>query len=89
MGLRAYLLIDVVDDVDQQQFIEIVRELEEMKGIEFVDPVTGSCDLVIMVETPLSVEALVNKIRAEQWLKKIEVLRIVSIFERRRALNKL
>ena len=29
MGLRAYLLVDVVDDMKQDAFIKELRELEE------------------------------------------------------------
>lgn len=88
MGLRAYLLVDVVDDMDQKQFVKAVRELEEIQGVDFVDPVIGGCDMIIMVEAPVSVEALANKIRSKPWIKNIEMYRIVSIFERHRASKK-
>lgn len=88
MGLRAYLLVDVVDEMEQREFVKALRELEEMPGIDFVDPVIGSCDMVIMVDAPVTVEAIANKIRAKGWVKKAEVLRIVSMFERHRASKK-
>ena len=82
MGLRAYLLVDVMDDMEQRDFIKAVRELEESPGVDFVDPVFGSRDMVIMVDAPITVEALARKIQAKPWVKNMEVLRIVSIFER-------
>ena len=85
MGLRAYLLVDVADDVQQTEFIQQLRELEEMPGIDFVDPVIGSHDMVVMVEAPVTVEAIANKLRAKEWVKDMEILRIVSMFERHRA----
>jgi DNA-binding Lrp family transcriptional regulator len=88
MGLRAYLLIDVADDVEQGQLIEALRELEEMPGVDFADPVIGSRDLVIMVDAPMTVEAIANKIRAKGWIKDLEILRIVSMYERHRASKK-
>ena len=88
MGLRAYLLVDVADETEQQQFIAALRELEETPGVDFVDPVIGSHDMVIMVDAPVTVEALVNKIQTKNWIKNIEILRIVSIFERHRASKK-
>ncbi|MHB8840275.1 MAG: hypothetical protein ACYC56_00575 [Candidatus Aquicultor sp.] len=88
MGLRAYLMVDVVDDMDQQQFVKAVRELEEIQGVDFVDPVIGDCDMVIMVEAPVSIESLSNKIRENSWVKNIEMLRIVSIYERHRSSKK-
>ena len=88
MGLRAYFLVDVADDMDQQSFVGAVRQLEDTPGIDFVDPVIGDKDIVIMVEAPVSTEALANKIREYEWVKNLEMLRIVSIFERHRSSKK-
>ena len=88
MGLRAYLLVDVDDDMEQQEFIKVLRQLEEMPGVDFVDPVIGSRDMIIMVDAPVTVEAIASKIRGQTWVKDMEILRIVSIFERHRASKK-
>ena len=88
MGLRAYLLVDVADDVEQGQFLEGLRELEEIPGVDFADPVIGSRDMVIMVDAPVTVEAIANRIRAKGWVKDMEILRIVSMYERHRASKK-
>ena len=88
MGLRAYLLVDVADDMEQQDFVKALRELEEAPGVDFVDPVIGSRDMVIMVDAPVTVEAIASKIRANSWVKNLEILRIVSMFERHRASKK-
>ena len=88
MGLRAYLLVDVADDMEQQDFVQVLRELEETPGVDFVDPVIGSRDMVVMVDAPVTVEATASKIRAKNWVKNLEILRIVSMFERHRASRK-
>lgn len=88
MGLRAYLLIDVNDDIEQKDFINEVRQLEEMPGIDFVDPVIGPCDVVIMVDAPVTVESIAQKIQEKPWVKEIKILRIVSIYERHRSSKK-
>ena len=88
MGLRGYLLVGVADDVDQQQFMTALREVEETAGVDFVAPVVGSYDMVILVDAPDTVESLANKIRAKRWVKNMETLRIVSTFERHRASKK-
>lgn len=85
MGLRAYLMVNVVDDMEQAEFHRALRDLEQIPGIDFVDPVIGSKDLVIMVDAPVTVEAIANKIRSNKWVKNTEVLRIVSMYERHRA----
>ena len=88
MGLRAYLLVDVADEMEHREFAKALRELEEMPGIDFVDPVIGSHDMVIMVDAPVTVEVVANKVRSKDWVKSIEIMRIVSMFERHRASKK-
>ena len=88
MGLRAYLLIGVNDDIEQKDFINEVRQLEEMPGIDFVDPVIGPCDVVVMVDAPVTVESIAQKIQEKPWVKEIKILRIVSIYERHRSSKK-
>lgn len=85
MGLRAYLMVDVADNMEQGDFLKALRELEETPGIDFVDPVIGSKDMVIMVDAPVTVESIANKIRDNGWVKSVEILRIVSMYERHRA----
>ena len=85
MGMRAYLLVNVADEMEQQEFIKALRELEEMPGVDFVDPVVGSRDMIIMLDAPVTVEATASKIRSKEWVKDMEIMRIVSMFERHRA----
>ena len=87
MGLRAYLLVDVVDDMKQDAFVKELRDLEEIPGVDFVDPVIGSRDLVIMIDAPVTVEAIASKIRARDSVKGMEMLRIVSMFERHKTVK--
>jgi hypothetical protein len=85
MGLRAYLLLDVADDVDQEGLVTALKELEETPDVDFVDPVVGKCEMVVMVDAPITVEATASKIRSKKWVKSCEILRIVSLYERHRA----
>ena len=85
MGLRAYLLIDVNENMEQKDFVNELRQLEDMPGVDFVDPVIGPCDIVVTVDAPVTVEAIARKIQEKKWVVKIEVLRIVSMFERHHA----
>ena len=83
--MRAYLLVNVADEMEQHEFIKALRELEEMPGVDFVDPVVGSRDMIIMLDAPVTVEATASKIRSKEWVKDMEIMRIVSMFERHRA----
>lgn len=84
MGLRAYLLVDVMDEMEQQGFIEVLRELEEMPEVDFVEPVIGSHDMVVLVDAPVTVEAIANKISSKNGVKAVEIMKVISLFERHR-----
>ena len=81
MGLRAYLLVTLGDHMEQHKSIDLVRQLEEMPEVDFVDPVIGRRDMVIMVDAPVTVRATANKIGAREGIKDLEVLRVVSMLE--------
>ena len=85
MGLRAYLLVDVVDEMEQQEFIEVLRELEEMPEVDFVEPVIGLHDMVVMVDAPVTVEVIANKVSSKNGVKAVEIIKVISLFERHRA----
>ena len=85
MCVRAYLLVSACDDIEQAEFVKILRDLEEMPGVDFVDPVIGNTDMVIMVDAPVTVQDMANKIMNKKWCKDVQVLRIVSMFERHRS----
>ncbi|MDI6816671.1 MAG: hypothetical protein QME41_05715 [Actinomycetota bacterium] len=80
MGRRAYLMVDVADDIDYKGFTSVLRELEEIEGVDFVDSVFGSCDMVIMVEAPVGVNVLADTIRMMPGIENLTILRIVSAF---------
>lgn len=88
VGLRAYVLIKAHDSIDQDHFIKSVTDLERMPEVDFADVVIGSSDVVVMAECPISVDAFVKKIAALNWVSKLDVLRIVGMYERQRASNK-
>lgn len=82
MGLRAYLVIKVKEGIGREQFTEIVRGLEGMPEVDFVDPVKGVSNLVAMVDCPVTVEAVAEKIKAKSWVESLDILSIVDVFER-------
>jgi hypothetical protein len=81
MGLRAYLMVNVKDNIEQSKLIKGLRDLEETPGVDFVDAVIGSKDVVVMVDAPVTVESIADKIRSNFWVKDAEILRIVSMYE--------
>lgn len=81
MDLRAYFMVTANDNLTQREFIKAMRDVEDTPGVEFVDPVIGSRDMVIMVNAPTTIDALVKKIQAKPWVKDIEVLKIVDLLK--------
>jgi len=84
MALRAYLLVKMADDVDREAAEKALRQVESLPEVDFADPVVGSCDLVLMVETGETVGAVAEAVSRLPWVKSVETLKITSSFERHR-----
>jgi hypothetical protein len=81
MGLRAYLLVKVKDNIEQEEFIAAMREVERIPGVEFADPVIGDFDMVVMVDAPVTVEAIAAKVQDNHWFEDMKILKLINIFE--------
>lgn len=81
MASRAYLLVNVQDGLDQQEFGKAVADLEGQQEVEFVDAVVGNWDLVIMIEAPVTVDAVAKKIEVQPWVKELQIQKIISLAE--------
>ncbi len=81
MGLRAYLMVKVIHNMKPAEFQRAMQELEDIPGVDFVDPVIGSSDVVVMIEAPVTVDSIANIIRECKWVIDVDVLRVVSFME--------
>jgi hypothetical protein len=84
MGTRAHILVKVVEGVDQEGVVQLVRDLEELDEVMFVEPVAGVFDLIVNVETKSSIEEVVEKIKPLPGIAAVEVLKVNPIFPRER-----
>jgi len=84
MALRAYLLVKIADNVDREAAEKALRQVAALPEVDFADPVVGSCDLVLMVETGESVGAVVESVSRFPWVKSVEALKITSSLDRHR-----
>ncbi|WP_366921562.1 hypothetical protein MFMK1_001967 [Metallumcola ferriviriculae] len=89
MGARAYLLVNVMDGVKHREFIKILQELENTLEVDFVDPVVGDYDLVIMIEAPVTVQCVAQKIAEQPWVANLSVLKMTSLLERHKPIKSL
>lgn len=85
MGTRAYFMVNVMDQVNQKELVKIINELDNTLEVDFVDPVVGDWDMVIMIEAPITVEAVAKKLAQEAWVKELKVLKIINILDRHQA----
>ena len=50
--------------------------------MDYVEPVAGEYDLVVMVEALSSLEEITAKITGLPWVEKLTTLRVVDLFDR-------
>jgi DNA-binding Lrp family transcriptional regulator len=89
MGLRAYVMLEFANSLSQDDLASALRELEQIDEVDFVDPVQGPWDAMVIVEASSSVEAVARKIKKKEWVSKLEILKVRSFFERPRPWRKL
>jgi len=88
MVLRSYFLINVSGDLKQEDFDEKILKLEENFEVDFVDPVIGDYDLVVMIETSSSIEEVARKIEELPWVSELKILKTISPAQKHRASKK-
>ncbi len=80
MGMKAYFMIDVTDEVYQEgRWQHAKQELEAIPEVEAVDPVSGSCDFLVKVDVPIRAIFVANKIRTKEWVKGLRILRVEPV----------
>ena len=79
MAFRAYLLIDLEEDVEQKKSNEILRKIDALDETDFVDPVDGSHDIIAMIEDPVTVKTVVEAIQGIDGVARVEPCRIRGI----------
>lgn len=77
MGMKAYFMIDVTDELYQEgHWQRAKQELEAIPEVEDVEAVSGSCDFLVKVDVPIRVIFVANKIRTKEWVKRLRILRV-------------
>lgn len=83
MGLRAYFLLNVKNNTVQDDLRNGLLELETIPGVDYVEPVVGQYDIVLVVETADNVEEFIAKIKNFSWVDKVTTLKVVNLFDHR------
>ena len=78
MATKAYLLITVAREFCQCQdeYQDVLKELEVMPEVESIEPVNGVCDFLVQVEAPVRVIFVADKILAKKWVERLCILRV-------------
>jgi hypothetical protein len=84
MGTRAHILIKLVEGIDQEGVVQLVRDIEEVDEVMYVEPDAGVFDLVVNAEAKSSIEEVVEKIKPLVGIAAVEALKVNPIFPRER-----
>ena len=77
MATKAYFTINMEKRFsDDGYYLDAVREVEAMPEVEAVKRVSGMCDLLVKVDTPIGVIFVANKIRVKKWVKSLHILNV-------------
>ena len=76
MTTKAYLLIEVEEELKQNGYVGWLEDLESMPEMQDVAPVTGLYDVVAAVEAPVTAQLEAHKIMGLSHVKQLHVLRV-------------
>ena len=78
MFTKAYFLISLAREFCQCQddYQEVVRDLEAVPEVRSIEPVVGVCDLMVQVEAPIRAIFVADKIMPKEWVKRLVVLKV-------------
>jgi hypothetical protein len=90
MGMKAYFMIDVADEVREEgRWADAESELETIPEVETIEPVSGSCDFLVKADVPIRAIFVANKIRAMEWVKRLRILRVEPVEAEKPTLSEL
>lgn len=76
MATKAYFMITVDNELDQEGYLDVLKELEAVPEVKSIEPVEGFADLMVTVEAPIRVILVANRILAKEWVKGLKVLKV-------------
>ena len=79
MGLRAYLLIKLKENVQPEKFDRILRQLDSLDEADFVDAVNGAVDIIVMVEVPVTIKPIVKQIQRIDGVIEVQTCKILGV----------
>ena len=77
MPTKAYFMIKLDNQIDQQHYLSAIEELQALPEVKSIESIDGCYDLVVMIETVQRVIFTANKIRTREWVKGFLVLKIM------------
>jgi len=78
MAAKAYFMVIVAEKHLQNNYQDVLRDLKAISEIKSAERVSGTCDLILKVEVPVSnwVVFVANKLLAKEWVKHLQVLNV-------------
>lgn len=78
MGFRAYVLIKLKEEVNPEQFRAIIQQIDCLNESDYVDVVRGMFDIIVMVEAPLTVSTVLEKIKKIEGVENAQTCQLVK-----------
>ena len=78
MMAKAYLMINVTEEGVRNGYRDVVSDLKAIPEVMSIERVSGTCDLIVKVEVPVSnwVVFAANKVLAKKWVKHLHALNV-------------
>lgn len=81
MGLRGYVFIKIEGGMDSTQSMELIRKIGNMKEVVLVDDVAGNYDMVALIDAPVTIKSVVEKISALPGVSSAQYCQVIKTSE--------
>jgi hypothetical protein len=76
MATTAYLMITVKEDFYRDYYQNVLRDLKGMPELDSIERIIGTCDLLVKITAPMTVDSVANKILTKEWARQLQVLKV-------------
>ena len=84
MAHRSYMLTGLEEGTDREGLIRVLRELEALDEVCFVEAVVGPYDLLVMAESEAPPEDLAAQLRRVDKIREVVALKVSPVGLRER-----
>lgn len=76
MTTKAYLMIDVAEKFCRNGYLDVLRDLADIREVQSVERIDGICDIMVKAEGTDTKGFVADQIMPKEWVKSLRVFNV-------------